>query len=38
MSDRQRNEGTSLADFIAGWRTALEDHEWINVTYAARTR
>jgi len=34
MSDQERNEGTSLADFVAGWRTALEDHAWINVTYA----
>ena len=34
MSNRARNEDTSLADFMAGWRTALEYREWITVTYA----
>jgi hypothetical protein len=34
MSNRERNEDTRLADFMAGWRTALEEYEWITVTYA----
>jgi hypothetical protein len=34
MSNREHTQGTSLADFVAGWRTALQDNEWITVTYA----
>jgi alkylmercury lyase len=34
MSDVEHNNDTGLADFTAAWRRALEDNEWITVTYA----
>jgi len=30
----EHNNDTDIADFTAGWRTVLEDNEWITVTYA----
>jgi hypothetical protein len=34
MSNFAHDNDTGLADFTAGWRKALEDREWITVTFA----
>src|ERR1051326_7116507 len=34
MSNIEHNTDPGLADFVAGWRKALEDNEWITDTYA----
>lgn len=34
MSNVDHDNDTGLAEFLAAWRTALEDNEWITVTYA----
>lgn len=34
MSNAEHDNDAGLADFVAGWRTAFEDNDWITVTYA----